>query len=118
MNNKFDDYHLFDVFLQAIYHDHNYSTGPRASVPYRIDVADWRRNTEYIGYNNLHPGIEVFWAAIQGLTNQQRTRLVEFVTGSTCLPREGFAGLRRKKYGGFRFCIEKREHPNELPRLV
>ena len=102
--------------MQVIYQDHTYSAGPRATITGEIDVADWRKNTEYVGYNNLNHVIELFWAAIEGFTDEQRTLLLKYVTGRSSIPNEGFAGLHRKKYGQYKFCIEKREHPGDLPR--
>lgn len=48
-----------------------------------IDVQDWRKNTEYrSGYHDGHPVIQWFWAAIEHrFDNEQRLRLLQFVTG-------------------------------------
>lgn len=48
-----------------------------------IDVADWRKNTEYrSGYHDGHPVIQWFWAAIEKkFDNEQRLRLIQFATG-------------------------------------
>lgn len=48
-----------------------------------IDVQDWRKNTEYrSGYHDGHPVIQWYWAAIEHrFDNEQRLRLLQFVTG-------------------------------------
>ncbi|KAK8377549.1 hypothetical protein O3P69_013884 [Scylla paramamosain] len=81
-----------------------------------IDVADWRKNTEYrSGYHDSHPVIHWFWLAIERFDNERRLRLLQFVTGTSSVPYEGFAALRGSN-GPRRFCIEKWGKPSSLPR--
>lgn len=82
-----------------------------------IDVADWRKNTEYrSGYHDAHPVIQWFWTAIERrFDNEQRLRLLQFVTGTSSIPYEGFAALRGSN-GPRKFCIEKWGKPTSLPR--
>uniref|UniRef100_A0A182QP62 HECT-type E3 ubiquitin transferase n=1 Tax=Anopheles farauti TaxID=69004 RepID=A0A182QP62_9DIPT len=81
-----------------------------------IDVHDWRANTEYRGgYHDAHHVIVWFWAVIDRLSNEQRLRLLQFVTGTSSIPHDGFAGLRGSN-GLRRFCIEKWGKANALPR--
>ncbi|XP_075969938.1 hecw ubiquitin protein ligase isoform X2 [Anticarsia gemmatalis] len=81
-----------------------------------LDVADWRNNTEYRGgYHDAHPVIVWFWQAIDRFTNEQRLRLVQFVTGTSSIPYEGFAALRGST-GPRRFCIERWGRVESLPR--
>ncbi|XP_053678150.1 E3 ubiquitin-protein ligase HECW2 [Anopheles nili] len=81
-----------------------------------IDVHDWRANTEYRGgYHDSHHVIVWFWAVIDRLSNEQRLRLLQFVTGTSSIPHDGFAGLRGSN-GLRRFCIEKWGKSNALPR--
>ncbi|XP_027199659.1 uncharacterized protein LOC113793786 [Dermatophagoides pteronyssinus] len=82
-----------------------------------IDVNDWRKNTEYrSGYHDGHPVIQWFWAAIEHrFDNEQRLRLLQFVTGTSSIPYEGFAALRGSN-GPRKFCIEKLGKPTSLPR--
>ncbi|XP_049863233.1 uncharacterized protein LOC126356312 isoform X5 [Schistocerca gregaria] len=81
-----------------------------------IDLVDWRKNTEYrSGYHDNHPVMQWFWAAIERFTNEQRLRLLQFVTGTSSIPYEGFAALRGST-GPRKFCIEKWGKPNSLPR--
>lgn len=82
-----------------------------------IDVADWRRNTEYrSGYHDAHQVIQWFWIAIEyRFDNEQRLRLLQFVTGTSSIPFEGFAALRGSN-GPRKFCIEKWGKVTSLPR--
>uniref|UniRef100_A0A2K5NWM0 HECT-type E3 ubiquitin transferase n=1 Tax=Cercocebus atys TaxID=9531 RepID=A0A2K5NWM0_CERAT len=81
-----------------------------------IDLNDWRNNTEYRGgYHDGHLVIRWFWAAVERFNNEQRLRLLQFVTGTSSVPYEGFAALRGSN-GLRRFCIEKWGKITSLPR--
>ncbi|XP_038125705.1 E3 ubiquitin-protein ligase HECW2 isoform X2 [Cyprinodon tularosa] len=81
-----------------------------------IDLADWRSNTEYRGgYHDNHIVIRWFWAAVERFNNEQRLRLLQFVTGTSSIPYEGFASLRGSN-GPRRFCVEKWGKITSLPR--
>lgn len=63
-----------------------------------IDVSDWKRHTryahEYAQLGGRHPIVEWFWGAVEGFTDEQRARLLQFVTGSSRVPVQGFACLQ------------------------
>lgn len=82
-----------------------------------IDVKDWRRHTDYRGgYHDSHLIIQWFWIVIeQKFDNDQRLRLLQFVTGTSSIPYEGFEALRGSN-GPRKFCIEKWGKPTSLPR--
>ncbi|XP_054479603.1 E3 ubiquitin-protein ligase HECW2 isoform X2 [Anoplopoma fimbria] len=81
-----------------------------------IDLSDWRNNTEYRGgYHDNHIVIRWFWAAVERFNNEQRLRLLQFVTGTSSIPYEGFASLRGSN-GPRRFCVEKWGKVTALPR--
>ncbi|XP_047432498.1 E3 ubiquitin-protein ligase HECW2 [Mugil cephalus] len=81
-----------------------------------IDLSDWRNNTEYRGgYHDNHIVIRWFWAAVERFNNEQRLRLLQFVTGTSSIPYEGFASLRGSN-GPRRFCVEKWGKVASLPR--
>ncbi|XP_055326571.1 E3 ubiquitin-protein ligase HECW2 isoform X2 [Sitodiplosis mosellana] len=81
-----------------------------------IDINDWRSNTEYrSGYHDGHQVIIWFWQVIEKFTNEQRLRLLQFVTGTSSIPYEGFSALRGST-GPRRFCIEKWGKAYALPR--
>ncbi|XP_042189004.1 E3 ubiquitin-protein ligase HACE1 isoform X1 [Callorhinchus milii] len=59
-----------------------------------IDVADWKRNTEYTsGYEREDPVIQWFWEIVEALTQEECVLLLQFVTGSSRVPHGGFAYL-------------------------
>ncbi|XP_078068547.1 E3 ubiquitin-protein ligase HACE1 isoform X2 [Mustelus asterias] len=59
-----------------------------------IDVADWKRNTEYTsGYEKDDPVIQWFWEVVEALTQEECVLLLQFVTGSSRVPHGGFAYL-------------------------
>ncbi|XP_046367901.1 E3 ubiquitin-protein ligase HECW2-like isoform X1 [Haliotis rufescens] len=81
-----------------------------------IDISDWRRNTEYrSGYHDQHTVIQWFWMAIEKFNNERRLRLLQFVTGTSSIPYEGFSALRGSN-GPRKFCIEKWGKQTSLPR--
>lgn len=81
-----------------------------------VDVGDWRRNTDYrAGYHDHHVVIGWFWSVVDEFTNEMRLRLLQFVTGTSSLPHEGFAALRGYN-GPKRFSIEKWGEITSLPR--
>ncbi|XP_022096771.1 E3 ubiquitin-protein ligase HECW1-like isoform X2 [Acanthaster planci] len=81
-----------------------------------IDVHDWRKHTEYRGgYQDKHHVINWFWTAVECFDNERRLRLLQFVTGTSSIPYEGFAALRGSN-GPRKFCIEKWGKVTSLPR--
>ncbi|MFT7800069.1 E3 ubiquitin-protein ligase HECW1 [Arapaima gigas] len=81
-----------------------------------IDLNDWRNNTEYRGgYHDGHIVVRWFWGAVERFNNEQRLRLLQFVTGTSSVPYEGFGALRGSN-GLRRFCIEKWGKITSLPR--
>jgi E3 ubiquitin-protein ligase NEDD4 len=63
-----------------------------------IDVGDWRANTEYSGdfdytYGD-HEVCEWFWEVVCEFDRETRTRLLQFVTGTSGVPARGFCCLQ------------------------
>jgi E3 ubiquitin-protein ligase HUWE1 len=76
-----------------------------------IDVDDWKANTEYHNYTPSSPQIQWFWrlvisslvtfscgancllSAIAGFSGEERAKLLQFVTGTSKTPLNGFADL-------------------------
>ncbi|CAF4577972.1 unnamed protein product, partial [Rotaria sp. Silwood2] len=72
-----------------------------------INVNDWRMHTMYKGgYTPDNPVIQNFWKAIGSLKPEERTRLLQFVTGTSRLPMNGFRELWGST-GPQLFTIEK-----------
>lgn len=60
-----------------------------------LDVEDWRAHTQYHGgYSAGHPVITYFWQCLRQMASEDRTRLLQFATGTAKVPLEGFAGLQ------------------------
>ncbi|VDP22265.1 unnamed protein product [Soboliphyme baturini] len=81
-----------------------------------IDVKDWKDNTMYKGgYTPNHPVIQNFWKCLLSFDNEFRSRLLQFITGTSRVPMNGFAELYGSN-GPQKFTIEKWSTPNMLPR--
>ena len=59
-----------------------------------IDIKDWKRNTLYENYNEQTPIIKYFWEIIESYDNDERAEFLQFVTGSSKVPLEGFCALQ------------------------
>lgn len=82
----------------------------------KIDIDDWQRHTTYRHYNRNSKQIIWFWQFVRdGLDNEKRARLLQFVTGTCRVPVGGFAELMGSN-GPQKFCIEKVGKNNWLPR--
>lgn len=81
-----------------------------------IDVRDWKRHTVYkSGYHANHIVIQWFWRVILSFSNEMRSRLLQFVTGTSRVPMNGFKELYGSN-GLQSFTIEKWGTPENLPR--
>ncbi|KAL3866138.1 hypothetical protein ACJMK2_043467 [Sinanodonta woodiana] len=81
-----------------------------------IDVNDWKNNSAYKGeYNPNHPVIINFWKAVYSFNNEMRARLLQFVTGTSRVPMNGFKELYGSN-GAQLFTIEKWDNTSQLPR--
>ncbi|KAL2799395.1 hypothetical protein BJX66DRAFT_260061 [Aspergillus keveii] len=64
-----------------------------------IDVADLRRNTLYGGVYTIgddkeeHPTIQLFWQVLEEMTNEERRKVLRFVTSTPRAPLLGFSHL-------------------------
>ena len=63
-----------------------------------IDMDDWMRHTEYLGeFSRLgekHKVIKWFWEVVISFSDEERVRLLQFVTGCSRLPAQGFKALQ------------------------
>jgi E3 ubiquitin-protein ligase HUWE1 len=59
-----------------------------------IDVDDWARNTQYFGYRVDSDQVVWFWKVVRSLSQQDLCRLLQFTTGSSRVPPDGFQSLR------------------------
>ncbi|EAW10523.1 E3 ubiquitin-protein ligase TOM1 [Aspergillus clavatus NRRL 1] len=58
-----------------------------------IDVDDWKANTEYHNYSASSPQIQWFWRAVRSFDKEERAKLLQFVTGTSKVPLNGFKEL-------------------------
>jgi E3 ubiquitin-protein ligase HUWE1 len=58
-----------------------------------IDIDDWKANTEYHNYNPSSPQIQWFWRAIRSFDKEELAKLLQFVTGTSKVPLNGFKEL-------------------------
>ncbi|KAK5660958.1 hypothetical protein OQA88_12333 [Cercophora sp. LCS_1] len=58
-----------------------------------IDVDDWKGNTEYHNYTAASQQIQWFWRAVRSFDKEERAKLLQFVTGTSKVPLNGFKEL-------------------------
>lgn len=67
-----------------------------------INIEDWRKNTVYAaGYKHSDDVIIWFWKAVTNYDNELRARLLQFVTGTSKVPMNGFGELQGNGDGSF-----------------
>jgi len=58
-----------------------------------INVDDWKNNTEYHNYTAASPQIQWFWRAIRTFEKEEQAKLLQFITGTSKVPLNGFKEL-------------------------
>jgi E3 ubiquitin-protein ligase NEDD4 len=76
---------------------------------------DWAKITNYRGYEPIDEVIEWFWKCVRSWPAERQSRLLQFATGKTRLPVNGFKNLQGSD-GPQHFTIEKAGDPDELPK--
>ncbi|KRX45470.1 E3 ubiquitin-protein ligase HUWE1 [Trichinella murrelli] len=71
-----------------------------------IDIDDLQQNTEYYKYNKNSLQIQWFWRAVRSFDHAERAKLLQFVTGTSRVPLQGFAALPGM-HGAQRFQIHR-----------
>ncbi|KAI6042697.1 hypothetical protein EDC04DRAFT_2657897 [Pisolithus marmoratus] len=80
-----------------------------------IDTDDWISYTDYRGYEKTDKVIEWFWQVVRSWPAERKSRLLQFVTGTSRVPVNGFKDLQGSD-GPRRFTIDKSGDPSQLPR--
>ncbi|TVY60902.1 E3 ubiquitin-protein ligase RSP5 [Lachnellula suecica] len=80
-----------------------------------IDVEDWKKHTDYRGYTESDEVIKFFWQTIRSWDGEQKSRLLQFATGTSRIPVNGFKDLQGSD-GPRRFTIEKQGEVGNLPK--
>ena len=71
-----------------------------------IDIDDMRANTQYTNYTENTMVIQWFWEIMNEFTNQEKAEFLQFVTGSSKVPIEGFSALQGMR-GPQKFQIQR-----------
>ena len=97
-----------------------------------IDVDEWRANTgtspllllrrwtdssvliDVTGFAPSDPIVGYFWRAVRSFTHEERAKLLQFATGSSRVPLEGFAALQGMS-GVTRFTVSSAGDTRGLP---
>ncbi|KAG5937527.1 NEDD4 E3 ubiquitin-protein ligase [Claviceps monticola] len=80
-----------------------------------IDVDDWKKHTDYRGYTESDEVIQNFWQVVRSWDGEQKSRLLQFTTGTSRIPVNGFKDLQGSD-GPRRFTIEKTGELTNLPK--
>jgi len=79
-----------------------------------IDINDWKKYTKYEGYTEYDITIINFWKCISEFSNEERSLVLLFTTGSSQVPITGFKDLQSN--GKIeRFTIRKSGNKTDLP---
>lgn len=60
----------------------------------KIDLNDWKANTRLKHCAADSSVVRWFWQAVETFDEERRARLLQFVTGSTRVPLQGFKALQ------------------------
>ena len=71
-----------------------------------IDLKDLRNNTEYVQFKAGDEQITWFWNVLNSFTAEEKAMFLQFVTGTSKVPLEGFKGLQGMR-GVQKFNIHK-----------
>ncbi|CDS12341.1 Putative E3 ubiquitin-protein ligase [Lichtheimia ramosa] len=80
-----------------------------------IDVDDWKKHTDYRGYTEQDDVIQWFWKCVRSWDSEKKSRLLQFTTGTSRIPVNGFKDLQGSD-GPRRFTIEKAGEVTQLPK--
>lgn len=60
----------------------------------KIDISDWKSNTRLKHCTPESNIVKWFWKAVESFDEERRARLLQFVTGSSRVPLQGFKALQ------------------------
>ena len=72
-----------------------------------IDIEEWKENTEYVGYAENEQLIKNFWEILYTFSQDDLSKLLQFVTGCSRVPIGGFKSLESNKGSLYKFTIQK-----------
>ena len=76
---------------------------------------DWSKFTDYRGYEVNDEVVQWFWKCVRSWPPERKSRLLQFATGTSRIPVNGFKDLQGSD-GPRRFTIEKSGDPSQLPK--
>ena len=79
-----------------------------------IDVDDWKANTEYHNYTVNSPQIQWFWRMVRGMSHEERAKLLQFITGTSKVPLNGFKDLEGI-HGTTKTSLHRSPQKEQLP---
>lgn len=79
-----------------------------------IDVDEWKNHTDLQGYKSSDPMIQWWWRAVRSFDQTEKAKLLQFITGTSKVPLEGFAHLQGVN-GTQRFNIHRAYGEDRLP---
>ena len=84
-----------------------------------IDMDDWVRHTDYTGEfsnNSNHRVCQWFWEVIRSFEQEQKAKLLQFVTGTSGVPAQGFAYLQGNDGNVRQFTLHGDRNVKVFPR--
>ncbi|KAJ5359977.1 WW/Rsp5/WWP [Penicillium concentricum] len=101
----------FDAFMSGF----NELIPPISSTSSTSANSNWKKHTDYRGYQEQDEVIQNFWKIVRTWDAEQKSRLLQFTTGTSRIPVNGFKDLQGSD-GPRRFTIEKSGDPSALPK--
>eukprot|EP01036_Dinobryon_divergens_P029334 gene29334-38412_t len=80
-----------------------------------VDIEDMRANTTYSGYASTDATIGHFWTVLRSFTAEEKALFVQFVTGSSKVPLDGFKSLKGTEGEVQRISVHKAFNVALLP---
>lgn len=80
-----------------------------------IDVDDWAKHTDYRNCSSSDQIVVWFWQTVRNWPAEKKSRLLQFTTGTSKVPVNGFKDLQGSD-GPRRFTIEKAGEITHLPK--
>ncbi|BGP45810.1 hypothetical protein JCM10450v2_001640 [Rhodotorula kratochvilovae] len=80
-----------------------------------LDLKDWETHTDYRGYSKDDQLVRWFWQVIGTWDLEKKARLLQFTTGTSRVPVNGFKDLQGSD-GPRRFTLEKSGEITQLPK--
>jgi hypothetical protein len=84
-----------------------------------IDMDDWIKHAEYAGEfarNQQHSVVTWFWDIVRGYEIENRAKLLQFVTGTSGVPAQGFAYLQGNDGNIRKFTVNGDKNIKVFPR--